>query len=48
MTGIVYTVTGPSLIGGYLVFSWLGFWGLLLFFRAFQIAVPHGHLAAMP
>ena len=43
VTGVVYAVTGPSLIGGYLVFSWLGFWGLLLFFRAFQIAVPGGH-----
>ncbi len=39
----MYAVTGPTLIGGYLVFSWLGFWGLLLFFRAFQIAVPGGH-----
>jgi hypothetical protein len=42
VTGIVYAVTGPTLIGGYLVFSWLGFWGLLLFYRAFQIAVPTG------
>ena len=27
-TGLIYAVTGPSLIGGYLLFSWLGFWGL--------------------
>ncbi|MFB8241805.1 hypothetical protein ACFC58_35255 [Kitasatospora purpeofusca] len=40
VTGIVYAITGPSLIGGFLVFSWLGFWGLLLFWRALQIAFP--------
>ncbi|WP_327683182.1 hypothetical protein [Kitasatospora sp. NBC_00458] len=40
LTGVVYAVTGPSLIGGFLVFSWLGFWGLLLFWRALQIAFP--------
>ncbi|MFD0350237.1 hypothetical protein ACFQ0M_37875 [Kitasatospora aburaviensis] len=27
VTGVVYAITGPSLIGGFLVFSWLGFWG---------------------
>ncbi|WP_380281404.1 hypothetical protein [Kitasatospora purpeofusca] len=40
ITGVVYAITGPSLIGGFLVFSWLGFWGLLLFWRALQIAFP--------
>ncbi|WP_344447026.1 hypothetical protein, partial [Kitasatospora nipponensis] len=40
LTGVVYALTGPSLIGGFLVFSWLGFWGLLLFWRAVQIAFP--------
>ena len=40
VTGLVYAVTGPSLVGGFLVFSWLGFWGLLLFWRALQIAYP--------
>ncbi|MFD9597625.1 hypothetical protein ACFWA9_33405 [Kitasatospora sp. NPDC059973] len=40
VTGVVYAITGPSLIGGFLVFSWLGFWGLLLFWRALQIAFP--------
>ncbi|MFD8699220.1 hypothetical protein [Kitasatospora purpeofusca] len=40
VTGIVYAITGPSLIGGFLVFSWMGFWGLLLFWRALQIAFP--------
>jgi hypothetical protein len=43
LTGIVYAVTGPTLIGSYLVFSWLGFWGLFFFFRAFRVAVPDGN-----
>jgi hypothetical protein len=40
LTGIVYAVIGPTLLGGYLVFAWLGFWGLYLFYRAFRIAMP--------
>jgi hypothetical protein len=42
LTGIIDTVTGPTLIGAFLVFSWLGFWGLYLFYRAFVMAVPNG------
>jgi hypothetical protein len=42
LTGLVYTVTGPSRMGGFLIFSWLGFWGLFLFYRAFRLAVPEG------
>jgi hypothetical protein len=41
-TGIVYTFTGASRLGGYLVYSWLGFWGLYFFYRAFTLAVPNG------
>ncbi len=40
LTGVVYTITGPTLLGGYLVFSWLGFWGLYFFYRAFRVAMP--------
>ncbi|WP_055590663.1 hypothetical protein [Peterkaempfera griseoplana] len=40
VTGVVYVLTGPSLLGGFLVYSWMGFWGLLLFWRAVQIAFP--------
>lgn len=43
VTGVVYTVTGPTKLGGFVVFSWLGFWGLYLFYRAFRIAVPGGN-----
>ncbi len=42
VTGIVYAVTGSTLLGGFLVFSWLGFWGLYLFFSAFRMAFPQG------
>jgi hypothetical protein len=41
-TGIVYTVTGATILGGFLVFSWLAFWGLYLLYRAFVLAVPDG------
>ena len=41
-TGGVYSVVGPSRLGGFLFFSWIGFWGLFLFYRAFTIAVPEG------
>ncbi|MFF4651581.1 hypothetical protein [Streptomyces sp. NPDC001380] len=40
VTGLVYLVTGPCLLGGFLVFSWMGFWGLLLFWRALLTAFP--------
>lgn len=42
LTGMVYTFIGPTGLGGFVVFSWLGFWGLFLFYRAFRLAVPEG------
>lgn len=42
LTGAVYTLIGSSKLGGFVFFSWLGFWGLFLFYRAFTIAVPSG------
>jgi hypothetical protein len=41
-TGIVYTVTGPSIFAGYLLYSWLAFGGMFYLYRAFTIAVPDG------
>jgi hypothetical protein len=41
-TGIVYMVIGSSSLGGFLVFSWIGFWGLYWFYRAYTVAVPEG------
>lgn len=40
ITGIVYAVFGSSLLGGFVVFAWMGYVGLLLFVRAAMIAVP--------
>ena len=42
LTGIVYTFVGQSILSGYLVYSWMGFWGLYLCWRAFTIACPDG------
>lgn len=42
LTGVVYAVVGPTRLGGFLVFSWLGFWGLYLFYKAFCLACPEG------
>ena len=42
ITGIVYTLIGPTFIGGFLFFSWLSFWGLFFFYRAFRVAIPDG------
>jgi hypothetical protein len=41
-TGVLYAITRPTLLGGYLVYSWLAFWGLFFFYRAFVMAVPEG------
>ena len=40
--GGTYAVIGPSKPGAFLVFSWVGFWGLYCFYRAFALAVPGG------
>jgi len=42
VSGVVLALIGPSRIGGFLVFSWLAFWGLFFFYRAYMIAVPSG------
>jgi hypothetical protein len=42
VAGILYTIIGSTKFGGYLFFSWLGFIGLFLFYRAFTIAVSEG------
>ena len=42
VSGIVYIGIGPSQLAGYVMFSFLSYWGLYLFYRAFSIAVPDG------
>jgi hypothetical protein len=41
-TGLLYAAMGPSRLGGFLVYSWLGFWGLFLFHRAARVGLPFG------
>jgi hypothetical protein len=41
LTGIIYTITGPSIYAGYLVFAFLAFLGSYFFYRAFQVAFPY-------
>jgi hypothetical protein len=42
LTGQVYALTGPTLLGGFMIFSWLSFLGMYLFYRAFRTAYPDG------
>jgi hypothetical protein len=42
-TGIVYTITGPSVFAGFLLYSWLAFGGMFYLYRAFTIAIPDGN-----
>jgi hypothetical protein len=43
LTGLIYTVIGPNIYAGFLLFSWLAFWGMFYLYRAFTIAVPGGN-----
>jgi hypothetical protein len=40
LTGYVYTVTGRSKFGAFFLFSWLAFWGSVLFLRGAKRAFP--------
>jgi len=42
VTGVVYTFIGPTMLGGFVVFSLLSFWGIYFFYRAFRVAIPDG------
>jgi hypothetical protein len=43
LTSVLYSVIGPTSIGGFFVYAWFGFWGLYLFHRAFVRACPEGN-----
>lgn len=50
LTGIIYAFIGSTLVGGYVVYSWLAFWGLYFCYRAFRTALPeadHRRYAAL-
>ena len=41
-TGILFAVIGPSMLGGFVVHSTLGFVGCWYFYKAFRVAFPEG------
>lgn len=43
LTGQVYAFIGPTRLGGFMVFSWFGFLGCYLFYRAYRLAYPDGN-----
>lgn len=42
-TGLLYIVTGPTRLGGFVVYSLLSFFGLYLFYRALRTAFPEAN-----
>ena len=42
ITGIVYAIIGSNFLGGFFVFAFIGFVSLVLFYRAFRVALPEG------
>ena len=39
-TGVLYTIIGPSRMGGFVMFSFIAYWGLFFFQRAVATAAP--------
>jgi hypothetical protein len=42
ITGILFTITRPTLLGAFFFYTWLAFLGAYCFYRAYVIAVPEG------
>lgn len=42
LTGVMYAVIGPSILGASLIWAWIGYWGLYFCYRAFRIGLPIG------
>lgn len=40
ITGVIFTVTGRTDLGAYVIYAWFGFVGLWCFYRAFRLALP--------
>lgn len=43
VTGVVYTITGPTKLGGFIVFSWFSFLGLFFFYKALTVGFPEAN-----
>ena len=44
VTGFFYAGTGPTKLGGFLIFAWLSFLGLFFFYKALAIGFPEANL----
>ena len=44
VTGFFYAGTGPTKLGGFLIFSWLSFLGLFFFYKALAVGFPEANL----
>jgi hypothetical protein len=44
VTGFFYAFTGPTKLGGFLIFAWLSFLGLFFFYKAAAIGFPEANL----
>lgn len=42
LTGAMFAVIGPSILGAFLIWAWIGFWGLYFCYRAFLVGLPNG------
>lgn len=43
LTGIYYAFVGPTLVGAFVFWAWLGLMGMLFFYKAFTVAFPGGN-----
>lgn len=44
VTGFFYAFTGPTKLGGFLIFAWLSFIGLFCFYKAAAVGFPEANL----
>jgi hypothetical protein len=43
VTGLLYILTGPTKLGGFIVFAWLSFLGLFFFYKAVVVGFPEAN-----
>ncbi len=43
VTGLIYIVTSPTLLGGFIIFAWLSFLGLFFFYKAVVVGFPEAN-----
>jgi hypothetical protein len=43
VTGVIYIVTQPTLLGGFIIFAWLSFLGLFFFYKAVVVGFPEAN-----